>query len=169
MKLYIPYYNTSLSIILMILFSCCFKSQTITVTGTNWTVAVPSITEAGNNYAGLYESATNQVILAASVPLLLGTAKVSVHYEPNPTWHSSLILSAKRTNNGTTTCVACSITGGTAYQVVTQTDIELFRIQAILALGSYTGINIQLQLSGVSVTIPAAAYQSRVVFTVGPI
>lgn len=153
----------------MIFFSCFFKSQTITVTGTNWTVTIPSITEAGNNYAGLYESATNQAILAVSVPLLLGTGKISVHYEANPTWHNSLILSAKRTSNGTTTCVACTITGGIAYQVVTQTDIELFRIQAVLALGSYTGINIQLQLSGVSVTIPASAYQSRVVFTVGPI
>ncbi|WP_228442196.1 hypothetical protein [Chryseobacterium nematophagum] len=132
-------------------------------------MSIPSITEAGTNYAGTYESATNQVILTASVPLLLGNGKVSVHYEPNPTWNASLILSAKRTNNGSTVCALCSITGGTTYQTVTQTDIELFRIQAVLALASYTGINIQLQLSGVSVTIPATTYNSKVVFTISSI
>lgn len=162
-------YNPFLYIFWLVAFSSYGKAQTIGVTGTNWTVTVPTITEAGNNYAGTYESATNQAILAVSVPILLGTAKVSVHYEANPTWHNSLILSGRRTSNGTTTCVLCTITGGTAYQTITQTAIELFRIQAVLALGSYTGINIQLQLSGVSVTIPAATYNSRVVFTVSPI
>ncbi|WP_326981210.1 hypothetical protein VUJ46_13150 [Chryseobacterium sp. MYb264] len=163
------YYRTLVFTFLTIFFSSpYYQSQTMTVGGSNWAVAVPSITEAGNNYAGTYESATNQVILAVSVPLLLGSGKVSVHYEANPTWNSALILSGRRTNNGTTTCVLCTITGGTAYQTITQTAIELFRIQAVLALGAYTGINIQLQLSGVSVTVPAAAYSSRVVFTVGP-
>ncbi|CAA7197576.1 hypothetical protein CHRY9293_03643 [Chryseobacterium potabilaquae] len=145
------------------------QAQTLTVSGTNWAVSIPSITEAGTNYTGTYESATNQVILTASVPLLLGNGKVSVHYEPNPTWNTSLILSAKRTNNGSTICALCTITGGTTYQTVTQTDIELFRIQAVLALASYTGINIQLQLSGVSVTIPATTYNSKVVFTISAI
>lgn len=165
--------NTSnkkfISIILLIISGCYIKAQTLTLTGTNWTVPVPSITEAGNNYAGLYESSTNQVILSVTVPLLLGTAKVSVHYEANPTWHNALVLSAKRTNNGSTVCALCTITGGTTYQTVTQTATELFRIQAVVSLASYTGINMQLQLSGVSVTIPAAAYQSRVVFTISAV
>jgi len=87
------------------------------------------------------------VILAASVPLLLGNAKVSVHYEPNPTWHNSLLLAAKRTGHGTTLCVLCTITGGTTYLPFTQTAVELFRIQAVLALASYSNIPIQIQLS----------------------
>ncbi|KMQ65995.1 hypothetical protein ACM39_16330 [Chryseobacterium sp. FH2] len=140
--------------------------RTLTVGGTNWSVAVPSITEAGTNYTGSYESETNQILLAASVPLLLGSGKVSVHYEANPTWHSSLILSAKRTGNGTTACLACSITGGTTYLTLSTTDIELFRIQALLALASYSNIPVQLGVSGVSVTIPAASYNSRIVFTI---
>lgn len=168
MEFNIPY-KKFLYIILLIIFSCDFKAQNITITSTDWTIAVPTITEAGNNYAGLYESSTNQIILGVSVPLLLGTAKVSVHYEANPAWHNSLILSARRTNTGTTLCALCTITGGTSYQTVTQTAIEIFRIQAVLTLASYTGINIQLQLSGVSVTIPAASYQSRVVFTISAI
>lgn len=156
----------SISIILLMLFNINLKAQTLAVTGSNWTVSIPSITEAGTNYAGTYESATNQILLAASVPLLLGNAKVSVHYQANPTWNNGLILSAKRTGNGTTLCVLCTISGGTNYQTVTLTDIELFRISAVLALASYSNIPIQLQLSGVSVTIPATAYQSSVVFTI---
>ena len=142
------------------------NSQTLTVSGSNWTVPITPILEAGANHQGTYESNANQILIAASVPLLLGSGKVSVHYEPNPAWNSSLILSAKRTGNGTTLCVLCTLTGGTSYLAFTQTAIELFRIQAVLALASYSNIPIQLQLSGVSVTIPASSYQSRVVFTV---
>ena len=117
-------------------------------------------------YKRQYESAANQILLTASIPLLLSSGKVSVHYEGNPTWNPNLILQAKRTGDGTTLCLLCTITGGTAYQTVTLTDIELFRITAIAALASYTNIPIQLQLSGVSVTIPAATYNSRLVFTI---
>ncbi|RKT00800.1 hypothetical protein [Chryseobacterium defluvii] len=155
-----------LCIALLMTAAHLINSQTLTVSGSNWSVSVPSITEAGSNYGGTYESSTNQILLTASVPLLLGSGKVSVHYEANPTWHNSLILSVRRTGNGTTLCALCSISGGTTYQTVTQTDIELFRIQAVLALASYSNIPIQLQLSGVSVTIPASSYQSRMVFTI---
>lgn len=150
----------------VLIFTIRIQSQTLTVSGTNWSVQIPPVTEAGNNYSGTYESSTNQILLAASVPLVLGSGKVSVHYEPNPTWNNGLILSAKRTGNGTTVCALCTITGGTTYLPLTQTAVELFRIQAVLALASYTNIPIQLQLSGVSVTIPVANYNSRIVFTV---
>nr|WP_314495216.1 hypothetical protein [uncultured Chryseobacterium sp.] len=151
---------------ILLIFTVQIKSQTITVTGANWTVPLPSITEAGSNYSGTYESSTNQIILAATVPLLLGNAKVTVHYEPNPNWNSALILSARRNGNGTTVCALCTITGGTTYLPFTQTAVELFRIQAVLALASYSNIPVQIQLSGVSVTIPAANYNSRIVFTI---
>lgn len=155
-----------LSIVILLLSSYAVKAQTLTVSGTSWAVPILSITEAGSDYSGPYQSAANQILLTASVPLLLGSAKVSVHYQANPTWNNSLILSAKRTGNGTTVCLLCNITGGTTYQALTLTDIELFRIVAVLALASYSNIPIQLELSGVSVTISAAAYNSRVVFTI---
>ncbi|WP_228409693.1 hypothetical protein [Chryseobacterium sp. T16E-39] len=160
---------SSLYIFLFILLTGRASSQTLTVGGTNWTVPIPSITEAGTNYAGLYESATNQILLTASVPLLLGAAKVSVRYIANPTWNNSLVLNIKRTGNGTTVCLLCTITGGTTYQPITLSDVELFRITAVLALASYSNIPLQLELTGVSVTIPAAAYNSRIIFTIGPL
>jgi hypothetical protein len=153
-------------VLLMISSNSLLAQRTLTVSGTNWTPTIPAITEAGSNYGGTYESATNQILLAASVPLLLGNGKVSVHYEANPTWNSALVLHARRTGNGTTGCLGCTITGGSIYQIITLIDIELFRINAVLALASYTNIPIQLQLTGVSVTVPAATYNSRVVFTI---
>lgn len=157
-------------IIIIILISIHYKAQRVlTVGGTNWTVSVPSITEAGTNYSGTYESAANQILLGASVPVLLGNGKVSVHYEANPTWNNNLVLYARRTGNGTTGCAGCTISGGTTYTIIPLTDVELFRITAVLALASYNNIPIQLQLTGVSVTIPAATYNSRIVFTISAI
>ncbi|MCL1669569.1 hypothetical protein M2T82_16005 [Elizabethkingia ursingii] len=158
------------SLIIILIFSLnTTKAQTLIIGGNDWTANIPNITEAGTNYAGTYESLTNQILLTISVPLLLGTGKVSVHYVPNPTWNNALSLAAKRTDDGTTLCVLCSITGGKDnYIPLTQTDIELFRITAVLALAAYNNIGIQLRLSGVSVTVPAANYQARVIFTVGP-
>ncbi|MBK1898272.1 hypothetical protein [Chryseobacterium paridis] len=163
------YSINSICLFLLILFACPAHSQSLTVGGSNWTVSIPTITEAGNNYAGSYESATNQILLTASVPLLLGNAKVSARYIPDPIWNNSLVLNIKRTGNGTTVCLLCTITGGTTYQTITQTDIEIFRIAAVLALASYNNIPLQLQLTGVSVTIPAASYGSRIVFTISGI
>lgn len=166
-------YQSILSMLFLILGIHSGQAQittrTLAVNGTDWTLSIPSITEAGSNYAGTYESLSNQILLNAGVPLLLGSGKVSVHYEPNPTWHSSLTLSIKRTGNGTTACVGCTINNGTNYQSITTIDTELFHINAILALASYSNIPIQLSLTGVSVTIPAATYQSKIVFTIGPL
>lgn len=153
-------------LIILLLTSYLVKAQTLTVNGTSWTVPIVPITEAGSDYTGSYQSAANQVLLTASIPLLLGSAKVSVRYQANPTWNNSLLLSARRTGNGTTVCLLCTITGGANYQTLTLTDVELFRITAVAALAAYSNIPIQLQLSGVSVTIPAAAYNSRAVFTI---
>lgn len=101
-------YLFKINFIFFLIFFSILKSQrTLTVAGGNWAVPIPSITEAGSNYAGTYESIDNQVLLTTSVPALLGTGKVSVHYEPNPTWNSNLILNVKRTGDGTTVCVLC--------------------------------------------------------------
>lgn len=165
-KVFITYH---IFISLLILLPVSSIAQTLTVGGNNWTPTIPPITEAGTDYAGTYESATNQILLNASVPLLLGNAKVSVRYQANPLWNTAMTLNIRRTGNGTTVCVLCTITGGTTYQALTLVDVELFRIGAVLALANYNNIPIQLQLTGVSVTIPTATYNSRVVFTIGPL
>ncbi len=158
-------------------------AQTITVGGTNWTVSVPTITEAGTNYAGTYESITNLITLSGNLPgsflnlLATGAARVSVHHTPT-TWNSNLHLYAKR-SGGTTTihgvCVLCTATinGGTTYVEIPQAvDTAFFTINftGVLGLGNsvtFTGIDSQLQISGVSVAIPATTYATQLVFTIG--
>lgn len=162
-----PYLKKIIISVLFLLCSQLKPQRTLTVGGTNWVVSVPAITEAGNNYVGTYESASNEILLNANVPLVLGSGKVTMHYEPNPIWNPSLLLRARRTGNGTTSCISCTITGGTTYtDILSTTEVELFRINAVVSLASYTNIPVQLELSGVSVTIPAASYSSRIVFTI---
>ncbi|MFC3159670.1 hypothetical protein SAMN05443633_1133 [Chryseobacterium arachidis] len=158
--------------ILVVIFTISYhllaQTRSITVTGT-WAPTIPAITEAGNNYLGTYESATNQVLITAAVPAL-STSKISVHYLQNPTWNSSLILSVKRTGTGGSLCIGCSMTGGnTAYiPVPLSTSVDFFSIISGVSLSTFSNIPIQIQLSGVSVTIPSGNYNSRLVFTIGP-
>ncbi|PWN69811.1 hypothetical protein C1631_007255 [Chryseobacterium phosphatilyticum] len=168
---------------ILIVISGFVEAQTVTVSG-NWAPTIASITEAGNNYAGTYDNITpsNPITMSGSLPgsflnlLSSSGAKITMHHTPT-VWNSSLALSAKRTG-GTTTinglCVACTATinGGTTYTSVPQaTDVTFVTITftGLLGLGNsvnFSNINLQLQLTGVSVTVPAAAYSTRVVFTV---
>src|SRR5690606_20128383 len=144
-------------------------TQTITVSGSNWNIntnSTPSFTqptEAGNDYSGTYESPSNQVLISVAVPILLGSGKVSVRYEPDPLWHSSLIIETRKTGNGSSLCLLCSITpsGVSTYQVVTTQDTEVFRVFAVLDLANFSNIPIQFRLSGVSVTLPVDEYRAR--------
>lgn len=153
-------------------------NRTITVAGSDWNVntnSTPSFaqpTEAGNDYSGTYESPSNQVLISVAVPILLGSGKVSVRYEPDPLWHSSLIIETRKTGNGSGLCLLCSITpsGVSTYQVVTTQDTEVFRVfAALLDLANASDIPIQFRLSGVSVTLPVDEYRARIVFTISPL
>ncbi|MCJ7933630.1 MAG: hypothetical protein MUW56_08320 [Chryseobacterium sp.] len=164
--------------------SSYLEAQTINASGSGWTVSVPSVTEAGTNYAGTYQSTSNITTLSGSLPgsflslLTSGAARVSMHYNAI-SWNNSLHLYAKRSGGSTTInglCIACSATinGGTNYiEIPPATDTAFFTINftGVLGLGnsvSFSGINVQLQISGVSVTIPATTYSSQIVFTIGP-
>ncbi|SFN60999.1 hypothetical protein SAMN05421594_3546 [Chryseobacterium oleae] len=160
------------------------QAQTVVPSGSGWTVSVPTITEAGSNYGGTYASATNAIILSGTMPgsflnlLSNGAARISVRYTPT-TWNNALHLYAKR-SGGTATisglCLGCTATvnGGTTYiEILQATDTAFCTINfsGILGLGnsvSYSGINVQLQITGVSVVIPATSYSSQLVFTIGP-
>ncbi|WP_353151409.1 hypothetical protein [Chryseobacterium sp.] len=168
--------------IFFLLVTGYLKAQTVTVSG-NWAASVPAITEAGNNYTGTYDNTSSTAItMSGTLPgsflnlLSSSGAKITMHYTTTA-WNNSLVLSAKRTG-GTATingiCLACTATinGGTTYTAIPQaTDVTFVTITftGLLGLGNsvnFSGINLQLQLSGVSVTVPAASYNARVVFTV---
>lgn len=169
----------------ILLICCSVQGQVVNVSG-NWTATIPTITEAGTNYAGTYDNsantAPNQIVLSGSIPdsviklLSSSGAKITMRYVSNP-WHTSLGLSAKRVG-GTASisglCLGCtvSINGGTTYIPITQaTDVTLSTItfSGLLGIGNhitYSGIVVNTQVSGVSVTIPASTYSARIVFTI---
>lgn len=170
--------------IIPLIMSSYVEAQTLNVSGSNWVVSVPTITEAGTNYAGTYQSSDTLLTLSGLLPgsflnlLSGGAAKISMHYIPTA-WNNSLRLYAKR-SGGTTSiggvCVLCTATinGGTTYIEIPQgVDATFLTINfaGVLGLGnsvSFSGINTQLQISGVSVTIPATSYNAKLVFTIGP-
>lgn len=165
-----------------IIMGSYLQGQTINIAGTSWTVSVPTITEAGSNYAGTYDN-PSQLVLSGNLPgsflnVLTGSgAKISMQLVPT-SWNSSLKLFAKR-SGGTTKinglCVGCTATinGGTANYIeilqasaVTLSTITFTGLLGISNSVDYSAISVQLEISGVSVTIPAAAYSTQVVFTI---
>lgn len=158
----------SIAFILLILICKSGVAQTMTVGGSNWSVAPPAITEAGKNYAGTYESPDNQVLLTLTGPLLLGNMHVSAHYEANPLWNSNLKLSIRRTNNGTGLCLLCGLSGNENYIQLSTNDISLFNFTTAALLTTVSNVAMKLKLSGVSVALPAATYGCKVVFTISP-
>lgn len=177
-----PFLKRYLYIITLIMGNF-IQGQTINITGTSWTVGVPTITEAGTNYAGTYDN-PSLLTLSGHLPgsflnLLSGSgARISMQHVPT-SWNSSMKLYAKR-SNGTTVinglCVLCSATinGGTANYIEipqgTSATLSTITFGGVLGVNNsvdYSAISVQLQIGGISVTIPAAAYSTQIVFTIG--
>ncbi|WP_330744037.1 hypothetical protein [Chryseobacterium sp. CP-77] len=169
--------------VIILIMGSNLNGQTINITGTSWTATVPTITEAGTNYAGTYNN-PSLLTLSGHLPgsflnlLTSSGARISMQLAPT-SWNSSLKLYAKR-SGGTATinglCVLCTATinGGTAnYIEIPQANaatLSTITFTGVLGLSNsvdYSGINVQLEIGGVSVTIPATAYSTQVVFTIG--
>lgn len=162
----------AIKLISILLLSTTFqflKSQSITVSGNGnlWTASPNTITEAGDNYSNPINSASNQILIAANLNLLFPNAKVTARYVPT-TWNNSFVLKIKTTGPGNSgLCLLCTVTPSSADFITLGTsDVEVFRLKGTASLGSFTDIPLQLQLSGISVTIPVATYQNRIVFTI---
>jgi hypothetical protein len=168
--------------IIALLIGSYLEGQTINIAGTSWTVSVPTITEAGSNYAGTYDN-PSQLVLSGHLPgsflslLTSAGARISMQHVPT-SWNSALKLYAKR-SGGTTKinglCVGCAATisgGNVNYVEIPQTGsatLSTITFTGVLGVShnvDYSAINVQLEISGVSVTIPAAAYSTQIVFTI---
>ncbi|WP_131724426.1 hypothetical protein [Chryseobacterium indologenes] len=177
-------YSKKYLYIIPLMISCSFEAQTLSIAGSNWAVSVPTITEAGTNYTGTYDN-PSQLTLSGSLPgsflnlLTSAGARISMHYVPT-LWNSNLHLYAKRSGGNTTInglCVLCTATingGNTNYIEIPQataSTLSTITFTGVLGLGNsvnYADISVQLEIRGVSVTVPAAAYSSQIVFTIGP-
>ena len=129
----------------------------ITVTG-SWTQTIDASdlqAGAGSDLIDTYESASDAVSI--DISQTGGDWRVDVK-KVDTNWHSNFQLSVRRTSSGTG---SGTISGGTSYQEVTDTDQSFFN-----GTKSRDGINVQLKLSGVSVQIPPDTYSTTVYYTV---
>lgn len=151
---------------LLLFFVKIVNAQNISVAGTwNPSVNANNITEAGLDYSSSYfvESAANQSTISLTLGggffnILFNTWRVDIR-RSDILWHSSLVLEARRTSNGTGSILS-SISGGSVYQPLNLSSASFFQGQ-----GSYNGINIQYKISGMSVLTPVNTYATNVVFT----
>lgn len=110
---------------------------------------------AGSDLISTYESAADAVTIDISATVGdwgLDVKKIDTN------WHSNLHLHVKRTSDGDG---LGSISGGDAYQEVTDTDQSFFS-----GNDDRSSITVQLKLTGVSIQVPSDAYTTTVYYTV---
>ena len=151
-------------LIFLLLIIPSIYAQSLTVSP-GWSVSIPAstIAEAGLNYT------TTTITSAVSQSLINITAgKNAPHYiyiqKTDISWDPSLIISLRRSGNGSSPG-GSTITNGTTFQQITGTVTYFFE----LSLGgsrNYNSIPIQYQISGLSVLLPAKTYTTTLLFTV---
>lgn len=135
------------------------QAATITIAG-SWfrVIGAGDLTGGpGSNLTATYTSATNQVTMGVTSGFRRNW-RVDV-CRIDTIWHASFQLSIRRTNDGTGGFGA--VFGGLAYLQIT-TISQTF----VTGIGNRTGITLQEQLGGVSVSIPVATYTTTIQYTV---
>lgn len=117
---------------------------------------------AGSNLTATYTSASTITRMdVTGTASALDAWRVDVR-RIDTSWHASLTLRVRRSSDGADCALPTSApTGGVAYQNVETTDTALFS-----GSGDRCGINVQYQVTGLSVAIPPAAYSTTVMYTV---
>lgn len=141
---------------------CCCQAQAIDLTTAgSWTRIITTSDlqgGAGSDLIASYTSAVSEVSLS-----ITGTTDAADNWRidvrrTDDTWHDNLTLRIRRTSDG---IGPGFVTGGDAYQAITLIDAPLFS-----GAGDRTGVTLQLQLSGMSVNVPAATYSTTITYTV---
>jgi len=149
-------------VVLALLSSLIFRGGicwpiSIIVTG-NWYETIDASdlqAGAGSDLISTYESASDTVSI--DISSTAGNWGLDVK-KVDDNWHSNLHLHAKRASDGTG---SGTISGGDAYQEVTDTDLSFFS-----GSEDRSNVNVQLRLTGVSIQVPPDAYTATVYYTV---
>ncbi|RLD45301.1 MAG: hypothetical protein DRI89_01375 [Bacteroidetes bacterium] len=143
-------------------FSTLFGQATVTVWG-NWrqNVEATEITNAGDDFPNVYESAADQSRLRVrrQPTSQLFPWRIDVRGDI-VTWDNRLEIWIRRTNDGISITPGATITGGMVYQQISIFDQYFFE-----GNGSIRRIALQYQYRGVSVVIPAKTYRQTIVYT----
>ena len=155
MKTAVPYIIPALLAVVICYGGVCWAIS-ITATG-SWsqTIDASNLTGgAGTDLNSTYYSAYDAVKINISATANWEVAVKKI----NGNWHSSLLLSVKRSSDGTG---AGSISGGTAYLEVTDIDQSFFSGNK-----SRNNVCVQFRLTGVSIQVPPGVYTATVYYTV---
>ena len=147
----------AISVVLLLGVGPALQAINISVIG-SWSRAVGEldlVAGGGSDLTFSYESALDQGLISIS-----GTGKswrVDVK-KSDTTWHNDLRLDVQRTSAGTG---AGSISGGTTYLEVTNVDTTFFSGNK-----SRSDVDVQLKISGVSVSLEIDSFSTTVTYTV---
>jgi len=145
-----------------VLGACFGRAQAIDLTAAgSWSRTITASdlqAGAGSNLVATYASGASQVSLT-----LTGTTGADDNWRidvrrADDLWHNDFSLSVRRTGDGTG---PGTIIGGDVYQAITLTDASFFS-----GAGDRAGVTLQLQLSGLSVSVPPATYLTTITYTV---
>jgi hypothetical protein len=154
MRKAVTYKLLTLSALLVCYGGVCWAIS-ITATG-SWPETIDaSDLAAGSDLISIYESASNALVIDISETA--GNWAVDVK-KLDTTWHNNLHLYIKRTSDGSG---PGTISGGATYQELTDTDLGFFS-----GSNDRSNINIQLKLTGVTITVPPNVYNTMVYYTV---
>lgn len=129
-------------------------AQSIDATGEwNYTIPTSDITEAGEDFTGIYSSSVNQTYLDINYS---GTWGVLVQ-KNNIDWDNKIRVFVHRTGNG---LGSGNISGGKNYKRINNNNISLFT-----GRNSRNSIPLQYQIRQISATIPANNYIVEVLYT----
>lgn len=134
------------------------------VTGT-WTSSVPAstITEAGNNYSSNWTSLANQSIISLPAGILGASYTVSVR-KTDTNWNANLGLWIHKSADNLGLLGSVSPAGNTSYFQLSSSNQIFFT--ASLGILSPATFNVQYEIRGLSVTLPAQSYTTTVVYTI---
>ncbi len=161
-------FTISMSLLVLFLGAQLSAQSKVKLQG-KWNCVVPAsdIIEAGSDYSGAYESLDNEVQFSVNDKNKVEQNgygwSVSIR-RSDILWDNTAKIYVRRTSNGTphdSGNIPTTITGGTSYQQVTETETFFF--------SGYRGsedIDIQYKLQGVSVVIEAQKYTTYIIYTV---
>lgn len=150
--------------IVILIFGIIFlvgKAEAIDITAVgSWSLSIDSadlVAGAGSGLKNDYESAADAVSVSISATAGASDSwRIDVK-KVDTNWQGNLILYVKRTSNGT----GGSVSGGTAYQEVTDINTSFFS-----GSDDVNGVKAQLKLSGVSIQVPIDTYTTTVYYTI---
>jgi hypothetical protein len=149
-------------LILLLLFVTTAESIDIAATG-GWSETVDQldlVSGAGSQLVDTYESATDATSIDITNTLDKRDAwRVDVRRVDGGGWHGDYTLYAKRTSNGNGQ--GDIISGGLSYVEIMTTDREFYSGE-----GALWNVDVQYQLTGMSINVLPANYSTTVIFTV---